>query len=119
MRLRIATTSHSYSGQTLALQTIRLSASREHLTGAGDLDGALRAAAALHEVAPLPRLIHQREPVERAHHAPIARVHNPLRRVALTCRCHITISLLHGTMTQQSPANPCRLFCTRAILKIW
>lgn len=50
-----------------------------HLACAGDLDGALRAGAALHEVAAAAGLVHQREAVERTHHAPIARVYNPLR----------------------------------------
>ncbi len=58
---------------------------RAHLAGAGDLDSALLAGAALHEVAAAARLVHQREAVERAHHAPIARVHHPLWRVALPC----------------------------------
>ena len=56
-----------------------------HLAGAGDLDGALLAGTPLHEVAAAARLVDQREAVERAHDAPIARVHHPLRRVALPC----------------------------------
>ncbi len=59
--------------------------STQYLASARDLDGALRTAAALHEVPPLPGLVHQREPVERADHTAVTRIHNALRRVALAC----------------------------------
>jgi len=57
----------------------------EYLAGAGDLNGTLRAGAPLHEVAAAAGLIDQSEPMERAHHAPVARVHHPLWGIALAC----------------------------------
>jgi hypothetical protein len=63
----------------------KYSAQRRHLPRAGDLDGALHARAPLGQVAPLPALVHEREAVECAHHAPVARIDHPLRRVALAC----------------------------------
>ena len=56
-----------------------------HLAGTGDLDGTLRAGAALHEIAAAAGLVHQSEAVERTHHAAVARVHHPLRGIALAC----------------------------------
>lgn len=64
----------------------------EHLAGAGDLDGALCAGAALHEIAAAAGLVDQSETMERAHHAPVARVHHPLWGITLACANPMEVS---------------------------